>query len=183
MNWKQRIIFLILFIGLTYSIFATSPYKYTLSIYVWREIEFDLDVHFKLNAPKSRYWAMQYGEGEDGFLDLFFMHKSENMESYKSSFHISVEQKVDGFFKVRHASKDFLKLDAILQLQYLFKEIIFEVQDKRYSLDLNNLDKSALRLNFREIVQSHTLIQFNITEEFLSKFCILQDEKPSEKSE
>ena len=87
------------------------------------------------------------------------------------------------FFTVNHASKDFLKLDAILQLQHLFKEIIFEVQDKRYSLDLNSLDKSGLRLNFREIFQSHTLIRFIITEEFLSKFCILQDEKPSEKSE
>ena len=109
MNWKQRIIFLILFIGLTYSIFATSPYKYSLSIDVWREIESDLDVHFKLNTPKSRFWNMQYGEGEDSFLDFFFMHKSEDMESYKSSFHISVEQKVDGFFYRKSRLKRFFK--------------------------------------------------------------------------
>ena len=183
MNWKQRIIFLSLFIGLNNSIFSETPYKFTLSVYVWRKIESNLDVYFKLNTQVSNSWNMQYGKGEESFLDLFFMHKSEDMENYKTSFSIPVEQKVDGFFNVKHASNNFLKLDAIYQLQHLFKEIIFEVYDKKYSLDLKKMDKDALRLNYREIFQAHTVINFDVTEEFLSKYCILQENQTPEKSE
>ena len=177
--------YLIFFVILNVSsiLLSEDPYRYRLTINVLRKIENEINVNFILNTPSRSDWRMKYGEGKDNFLDIFLKPNTDG--TYRNVFRIGINSLYNAvqLINVNHASKDFLKLDAISQLQHLFTEINFEINEKKYSLDLANLDKDALRLNYREIFQAHTVINFDITEEFLSKYCILQENQTPEKSE
>ena len=180
MTGKRNSIVLIL-IFLCSSVFAYSPYRYYLSINIYNKNEYRIIVRFILNTPSMYITSMHYKEDENDFLDVFLGVNKDG--TYNNKLIIEEDIIGDKLMRIKHASKDFLKLDPTSQLQHLFTEITFEINDKTYILDLKNLDNSALRLHYREIWQAHTVINFDITEEFLFKYCIIQEETIQETSD
>ena len=178
MRLRRTILILLLATGLSARVFSYSPYLYSLGIYVYRYIESGLTIEFELNS--SRKAGLEYGEGEDNFLHIYYFSKYSKQYNKDGTYYnrIIFRQSHSGheLFNVNHSSKDFVMLDAVSQLRFLFREIALYVNDRKYLIDLEKLDDSALDLVYHhQATDERTAIFCMITEEFLSKYCTLEE--------
>ncbi len=184
MKFKNAVLVFICFFATTYPLLSYSPYDYNLRVVLWKEIDKNLKVEFLVNSDRKN-GVIDYGEGENSFLDLFFTHGYNPDTTYQKFFIMKRSSAGNSFFDVNHTSRAFLELDAISQLLHLFEEIKLIIDGQTYRMVIEKLNEGVLDLYVREDHpkhSEHTRIAIYITEEFLDTYCVLEDEDIREES-
>lgn len=164
------------------NVYSDTPYRYRLRISIWRKIDNNINITFKLNSSRMDGKMVYDKDVDDNFLNIYYNRPNRPNGYYPNEFEIRKDESGREFFTIKHSSRSFLELDAISQINHLFKEFKLCIDKREYLLDLENLDEGAFALYVNEEHNKHaehTAIDFTITEEFLTKYCTFQRNVPA----